>query len=125
MEPSIASRITSALGNRPVRWTSASESGCTANQRWVVCLSSGQTAFVKAAVDERTAGWLRREYFMYSHLTGSLMPQLLGWCDNGEWPLLIIEDLSQAHWPPPWTPASIHVVRQALNELAAIPVSGV
>jgi aminoglycoside phosphotransferase (APT) family kinase protein len=45
------------------------------------------------------------------------MPRLLGWDDDGVHPLLAIEDLSAATWPPPWTALEIAQVLETLAEL--------
>ncbi|HSF86430.1 MAG TPA: aminoglycoside phosphotransferase family protein [Acidimicrobiia bacterium] len=49
------------------------------------------------------------------------MPELIGWDDDGVYPFLILEDLSWASWPPPWTTAGIDAVLAATSELAALP----
>ena len=46
---------------------------------------------------------------------------MLGWDDDGESPTLLLEDLSDAHWPPPWTAAAIDAVAVALREIQATP----
>ena len=56
--------------------------------------------FAKRAIDDATAQWLRLEHRTYSALRASFMPELLGW-EDAELPLLVLEDLSTAHWPPP------------------------
>lgn len=47
------------------------------------------------------------------------MPRLLGWHDDGELPVLVLEDLSDAEWPPPWTDAAVDVLLQTIEEVAA------
>ena len=111
----------SVLDAPVVSWTPANARGCTPNERWIVCLQDGRSAFLKAAVGENTAQWLRREHLLYSHLSGDFMPQLLGWHDD-ELPVLFIEDLSACHWPPPWTNAQIEAVQAAVANLAAKPI---
>jgi aminoglycoside phosphotransferase (APT) family kinase protein len=46
------------------------------------------------------------------------MPHLLGW-EDGELPLLVLEDLSDATWPPPWSAAAVEAVLRTLDEVAA------
>ena len=48
------------------------------------------------------------------------MPELLGW-EDAELPLLVLEDLSAAHWPPPWTRDSVEAVLRTLGEIATTP----
>lgn len=112
---------TSVLDAPVVSWTPANARGCTSNERWIVCLKDGRSAFLKAAVGENTAQWLRREHLFYTHLSGDFMPQLLGWHED-ELPVLFIEDLSACHWPPPWTNAQIAAVQTAVKDLAVKPI---
>ena len=71
-------------------------------------------------MDELTAGWLRDEHRVYASVRGSFLAELLGFDDDGERPALALEDLSGAHWPPPWPEGSIEAVRRALDELHAV-----
>ena len=48
------------------------------------------------------------------------MPRLLGF-DEGDPPLLVIEDLSEGHWPPPWDDVAVASVRDTLAALASTP----
>ena len=52
------------------------------------------------------------------------MPRLLGW-EDGEEPLLVLEDLADAYWPPPWRDGDVDAVLAALAEVAATPPTGV
>jgi hypothetical protein len=112
----LVERIAHAAGSRPVAWESI-PAGATPNRRWVVKLARGTTAFVKAAVDGRTAEWLRDEYRVYSQVRRAFIPELIGWDDDGRLPLLVIEDLSHAFWPPPWSETTIDTVRSGLREV--------
>jgi aminoglycoside phosphotransferase (APT) family kinase protein len=60
------------------------------------------SVFVKAATTLLTAQSLRREFVVYERIKADFVPQVLAWEDHPEEPLLIVEDLSLAHWPPPW-----------------------
>ena len=104
---------------RPVAWTRA-ERGYTPAERWVVQLSDGSSAFVKGAVDEMTAGWLRAEHRVYSTIEARYLPESLGW-DGGDEPVLLLEDLSAAYWPPPWRPGDVELVLDALSEVRKTP----
>ena len=75
--------------------------GYTPAERWVVRLADGRSAFVKAAVNDLTALWLRKEYRMYSAIRAPFMAELLGWADEDGPPMLLLEDLSDCAWPPP------------------------
>jgi hypothetical protein len=104
----------------PVEYLSPVARGYTHNKRVVATLRDGHSVFAKQAVDEVTAVWLRREHQMYEALRGrSLVPDLLGWSD-GELPILILEDLSGANWPPPWDRMQIDSVLSLLAEVADV-----
>jgi hypothetical protein len=93
--------------------------GYANNERWRVRLADGRSAFVKAAVDGPTAEWLRRERELYG-LGAPFMAELLGWRD-GERPVLLLEDLSAAHWPPPWRAGDVDAVLTTLELIAVTP----
>ena len=44
--------------------------------------------------------------------------------DDDDPPLLVLEDLSGAHWPPPWDDAMIDAVRETLAAVAATKAPG-
>jgi thiamine kinase-like enzyme len=45
------------------------------------------------------------------------MPRCLGQVEDAEEPVLFLEDLSGAHWPPPWEAGQVEAVLRALEEL--------
>lgn len=105
----------------PVRRLDRVSRGYTHNERVVATLSRGGTVFAKRAVDETTAAWLRQEHRMYEALSNrSFVPVVVGWAD-GERPLLVLEDLSGAVWPPPWDGALADAVLAVLEEVADSP----
>jgi hypothetical protein len=86
-----------------------------------VQLADGRRVFAKVALDDVAAGWLRAEHRVYAGVTGSFVPELVGWHDE-EVTLLAIEDLTEAHWPPPWNEELVAAVLAGLEELhAALP----
>ncbi|MGH3009637.1 MAG: aminoglycoside phosphotransferase family protein [Gaiellaceae bacterium] len=113
-------RLASVVGARPVSWTERAGGYSTA-ERYSVELDDGRRVFVKAAEAEHMARWIRREHEVYSSLTGSFIPGLLGFDDDGVRPLLVLEDLSHADWGAAWTQERIALVRAALAELNAAP----
>jgi hypothetical protein len=117
-------RIERALGSRPVRYEQRPGGYSTAD-RFAVTLADGRSVFVKSSGAENLAGWLRREHEVYAGLSGSFLPQLLGWDDDGVRPVLAIEDLSNADWTPRWDDERVAAVLAALAELAeAMPPPG-
>jgi phosphotransferase family enzyme len=110
-------RIARAVGSRPVRYEPRSGGYSTAD-RFAVTLADGRSVFVKSAEEPNLSGWLRREQEVYSALSGSFIPELVGWDDDGVRPVLAIEDLSDADWTPRWDAGRVAAVLAALGELA-------
>lgn len=111
-------RIERALGSRPVRYEPR-DGGYSTADRFAVTLADGRRAFVKSSDAENLAGWIRREHEVYANLSGSFIPELLGWDDDGGRPVLALEDLSDADWTPRWDAQRVDAVRAALAELAS------
>lgn len=95
--------------------------GYTNAARWIVTLDDGRTAYVKAATDEATARWLHREIAFYASVTAPFLAEVVAVSDDEAVPVLVLEDLSHAHWPPPWDDRSIGRAREALHAIAATP----
>src|ERR671936_2728680 len=118
METDLAQRVGEALGVEVVGLSAPPEEGYTNNERRVARLADGRSVFVKAAVDELTAGWLRDEYRVYAAVEEDSLPELIGWRDEGDRPLLILEDLSSAYWPPPWDAGQVGALARTLDRIA-------
>ena len=116
-DPQESARIRSAIGERFVDATRINR-GYANNRRWVVTLTDGRTVFVKHADDAMTADWLRREFEVYQHVRGDFHPEALGWFDDGELPVLALEDLSACSWPPPWSAARVEALFETLGRVA-------
>jgi len=119
-DPVEAERIRRAVGRGVVEAKRVNR-GYANNRRWIVRLDGGGTAFVKHADDANTAAWLRREFEVYEHLHDDFRPDVLGWYDDDDLPVLVLEDLTACAWPPPWTPARVDAVRETLARVAAHP----
>jgi hypothetical protein len=117
MEERLRAAVNGMLGTAPKKWRAVG-GGYTHNERWIVELTEGRTAFVKAAVDDVSAAWLRDEYRIYAAVEATFLPRLLGWIDD-DLPVLALEDLSDAHWPPPWSEEHVAAVVATLGEVAA------
>ncbi len=123
MHPADAERIHLATGRRPVALEPAAGHGAPSNRRWIARFADDTSAFAKIAAFDYTADWLRLEHTNYLALEGhAYLPRVLGWHDDGVEPALVIEDLSGAQWPPPWSSASIDAVIAALEEIHETPV---
>jgi hypothetical protein len=89
------------------------------NAHWRDALSDGRTVFVKHALTDEAADWLRKERLVYESVRGSFMPEYLGAHDEAGTTLLLLEDLSGADWPPPWSAERIDAVLASLEALRA------
>src|SRR3954451_16169831 len=115
--------IEGIVGAPVVRLEHVEGRGYTHAGRHRAVLDDARTVFVKSAVDDLSAGWLRTEIRVYTSMHGSFMPVFHGWAEHEGLPLIVLEDLGDAHWPPPWRDGDIDAVRLALRELAATPVA--
>lgn len=105
------------LGRRVVA-ANASAAGHTTAWRGRLTLDDGRIVFLKSANGE-AASALRREALVLAALVGApFAARLLDWQDSDQ-ATLIIENLSAAHWPPPY-PADAAPLFDALDQLAAV-----
>jgi hypothetical protein len=106
-------RVAAAVG-RPVRSLRRVETrGYAKAYHAIAEFEDGSTAFVKAGAEEVTSEFLRDELRFYQSVQGSFMPLLLGYGEDDP-PFLVIEDLSEGRWPPPWDVTAIEAVRESL-----------
>ncbi len=112
-------RLTRLLGARPLGFEEP-PGGHTRAIRGLVRLDSGDRVFVKMADDKRTATALRSEHHVYSSITAEWLPRLVAW-EDGDEPLLVLEDLSASRWPPPW-PEDVALLLRTLSEVGATPL---
>jgi hypothetical protein len=126
MEPRghLDERIERAVGSRPLRYTSRPGGYSTAD-RFAVALADGRSVFVKSAAAPNLAAWLRREHEVYAAVRGDFIPRLEGWDDDGERPVLVLEDLTAADWTVRWDEARVDAVRAAVAGIAgSVPPPG-
>jgi hypothetical protein len=116
-EPQLAARIADVLGWMPRRWRRA-HGGYTPTARYIVA-DDRQSAFVKVATTPVTVDMLHREIAVYRSLIAPFVPRFLGADDDSHKPILAIEDLSAATWPPPWTSQHIDQVLAAIEAMHA------
>lgn len=116
-DPQLAARIAEILGWKPRSWRRA-HGGYTPTARYVVTGDSA-SAFVKIATTPVTVDMLHREIAVYRNLTASFVPRLIAADDDPDIPILVIEDLSTATWPPPWTNQHIDQVLATIDAMHA------
>ncbi len=120
--PELFSRIEKLVGSKPVAWKAINK-GYTQAERYVMQFENGTSTFVKLATEKDTVKWLRDEHKAYSVIKADFMPKMIAW-EYGEYPILVLEDLSKGHWPPPWTSGQIQKVFDTLKKLAEIKIEG-
>ena len=116
----IEARASALLGWTPTAWRRV-HGGYTPAARYVASRGA-ERAFLKVATTEVTARMLRDEARAYGVARGGFVPRFIGWEDHPSEPLLLIEDLSDATWPPPWTPALIDQVLEQISAMHACAV---
>jgi Phosphotransferase enzyme family len=114
----VIERLSRLLGTEVRALTRVQSSGYTVAYHGIAELADGSTAFVKAATEPVTAGFIRDEQRVLRDLTGPFVPAVLA-LDDEDPPLLVLEDLRAAHWPPPSDDSAIDAVRDALAAVAA------
>lgn len=105
-----------ALAGRGVVSMEVCTGGYTQAVRRRVVFDDGGTAFAKCATDARTAEWLHAEIDLYGSLEASFLPAVMA-ADTTDPPLVVLEDLSGAVWPPPWTADRVDRVLAALEDM--------
>lgn len=116
-------RRVGAAAGRPVAALETIPTGGYSNAlRRRVRFADGGAAFVKVAVSDPTADWLRAEHRMYAALAGApFLAEMQGFDDDGHRPLIVLEDLSDADWPPPWDDARVRAVVDAWEAIGRTP----
>jgi hypothetical protein len=116
--PAVVEAVTRAAGRPPSSWSPIVGGGYTPAERWLVGFPGGDRAFAKVGTIDRIGEWLRLEHRAYSEIAGRFMPRMLGWSENPV-PALLLEDLSEALWPPPWSAELVRRVLTALDGVGA------
>ena len=83
----------------------------------LLCRTDATSVFVKIGTTPPTSWNLSREIRIYNSLSGDFMPRLVACEDHESEPILIIEDLSAQHWPPPWDERRIELTLSQINAL--------
>jgi aminoglycoside phosphotransferase len=97
----VRSAVVAATG---VQWSSWRHvvAGHTHAEKWLVELGEGHSAFVKAATEPGARAQVEREGALLESVAASYMPHIYGASTVDGWAVLVLEDLTHAHWPPPY-----------------------
>lgn len=115
LRPELKSRIERLAGAKIESYRRV-EGGYTPALR-LLCRTNATSFFVKIGTTPAASYNLRREIHIYNSLSGDFMPRLVASEDHDAEPILIIEDLSAQHWPPPWDERRIELVLTQINAL--------
>lgn len=83
----------------------------------LLCQTDTTSFFAKAGSTPLTSKFLQREIKVYRQISGPFMPALVAWEEHETEPFLIIEDLSDHRWPPPWDDRQIDLVLAQISTM--------
>jgi hypothetical protein len=123
VKPDAVSRAERILGLEAASWERVARRGYSMNEHWLVEFGDGERAFLKAGHIDPSPQWVRDEFKVYGVVEGDFMPELLGF-EDGDTPLLVLEYIVDAWWPPPWHEEDVAAVQASLEEIAAVKPDG-
>lgn len=94
--------------------------GYSTAERLVVELEDGRSVFAKCGREPPVDGFLHDEHRFYAAVTAHFAPRHLAFLGEHP-PVLVLEDLSGAHWPPPWRPGDVEAVLETLDDVHGTP----
>ncbi|AGL14920.1 phosphotransferase family protein [Actinoplanes sp. N902-109] len=117
----VRGRVESLIGGQVLR-ADSQLGGFSPGTADRVVTSTGRRAFVKAvsvSLNETSAAMARQEARVTEQMpAGAPVPRLLEWFDDGEWVVLIVEDVAGRHPRTPWVDADIDAAVSALDQVA-------
>lgn len=88
---------------------------------WLVTLDHNEKAFLKIATGPRAKKMISDEVHFYNHVKDKIyLPHYYGGIVTNEYSAVLIQDLSDCEWAPPWNPEKIDNVKTALEEVRFI-----
>jgi hypothetical protein len=115
----VVEAVAAATGARPMFWEHV-VAGHTHAEKWPVALRGGRRAFVKAGTEPSARAQIDREASVLEAVAAPYMPRVHGASDIEDWSVLVLEDLSDEHWPPPY-PDSGKRLLESVQQVAATP----
>jgi hypothetical protein len=117
MSETLAAHVERVVRLRVIGWRPVIGRGWSVAHRGVYTLESGETVFAKMGAEADTEAAIRTECAVYPLISGPFVPRLVA--SDPAVPVLVIEDLSAAEWPPPWTASCLESLDALFVELAA------
>jgi hypothetical protein len=121
VKPDAVLRAEKLLGSEAETWAGVVRKGYSMNEHWTVVFADGTNAFLKCGHIPPSPEWIRDEHALFQAVSGPFMPNFLAF-EDGDRPLLVLEDLMPAYWPPPWRESDVDLVLEALAEVAEVRV---
>lgn len=129
----VRAQVEEIIGGGPVVEARSQAGGFSPGTADRVRTASGRRAFVKAvspAINARSAELARQETLITAALPEHApTPRMLGGFDDGDWVVLVLEDIDGVHPRTPWVDSEIDAAVTGLRELAAAltpaPLTGV
>lgn len=115
LEPELRERICGLVGGTASSFVRV-RGGYSAAARWTF-RANRQTYFAKIATTKHTCKQLHQEIAAYDKIHGDFMPIRIASEQHESAPILILEDLSNFYWPPPWRAGQIDAV---LGQIAGV-----
>jgi hypothetical protein len=117
VKPEAVARAEALLGNEAETWARVMRKGYSSNEHWTATFADGTNAFLKLAHIDPSPQWLRAEAAILATVQGRSVPRFIAF-EDGRDPLLVLEDLMPARWPPPWLEGDVEAVLAALAEIS-------
>jgi hypothetical protein len=117
VKPGAVARAEGLIGAEAEAWARVVRTGYSLNEHWTANFADGTRAFLKLARIDPSPQWLRDEAAVLSTIQSGAAPRYIAFEDGSE-PLLVLEDLMPARWPPPWQNGDVEAVLAALAEVA-------
>lgn len=115
----VLAAIATATGARPTSWQHV-VAGHTHAEKWRVDLRDGRRAFVKAGTEGSARSQIEREAMILESVGTRYMPGLYGVTTVDDWSVLVLEDLSDGDWPPPYPDGGVALL-ETVMQVAATP----
>lgn len=117
MKPDAVARAEALLGAEAESWARVVRVGWSLNEHWTVDFANGLHGFLKTGRLAPSPAWIRDEARILENVKGPFAPRLVAF-EDGDAPLLVLEDLMPARWPPPWRAGDVDLVVSTLQEVA-------
>lgn len=105
-----------------VEFVSSPQGGYTPALRWI-CRAGVRSFFVKISTSEWTHEQLQLEHRHYSGLQAPFLSQVLAFEDHERESILVLEDLSGYHWPPPWSDEQLGLALEGIQQIHGTDIS--